>query len=342
MQAKAYARSSGSEKQNNDRSIVTVTVTFDYLAWPYECAREFYMYDEPSLSALNLILGIVVLANTLLFILSLGYFHHAFNCLFKKEWVKKSFYRSSVIVLLILNCFTTYNDLYGVAAPLKMTIIAASLVFKLLALVLMPMLELLWIIFKMCRCYSPQLGKCKTFLHSVGFCQIIWFAHRLIIDIIISVILFIIAPAQTIGIITLLLFTILSAIIFIAQLFNIKCHCNWNCLSSLICITIIGTISVTLVVMITLLFITFVDNGLQSSGMGGFMLSIIPPLIALTIGVYVNRENLDSFYKWFKSTTSESDSTRNQTATDSEQADARPPTADGNTINEGTHLLYRT
>jgi hypothetical protein len=352
MQAKTYARSSESEKQNKDRSIIAIN-TSDPQSYAWDCAYQCKLpngyYSEgysETLSAdvaLKLVLGIVLLTNILLFILSLGYFHHAFNWLFKKEWVKKSFYRSSAIVLLILNCLTLCFDLYGLAVPLKMTIIAASLVFKLLAIVLMPMLEFLWIIFKMCRCYNPQLGKCKIFLHSVGFCQIIWFAHRLLIDIVISVIFFVIAPAQTIGIITLLLFTLLSAIIFIAQLFNIKCHCNCNCLSSLICIIITGTISVTLVVMITLLFITLVDNGLQSSGMGGFILSIVPPIIALLIGVYVNRENLDSFYKWFRSTTSESDSTHNRTATDNEQdlVDARPATADGN-INEGTHLLYRT
>ena len=272
--------------------------------------------------------------NILLFILSLGCFHHAFN---KKEWIKKSYYQSSAIVLIIFNCFILILNFYSVSIlVVKITstsmTVRVGLAFKLLAMVLMPMLEFLWIIFKMYCCYNPQLGKCKIFLHSIGFCQIIWFAHGLLIDAIISVIFFVIAPAQTIGIITLVLFTILSAIIFIAQLFNIKCHCNWTTLSSLICILVIGTISVVLVAMITLLFITLVDNGLRSAGMGGFILSIIPPIIALIIGVYVNRETLDSFYKWFQPTTSESDST----TTDNEQVDA---TADGN-INEGTHLLH--
>ena len=78
-------------------------------------------------------------------------------------------------------------------------------------------------------------------------------------------------------------------------------------------IIITGIISVMLVIMITLLFITLVDNGLQSAGMGGFILSLIPPLIALIIGVYINRQTLDGFYKWFRS----------------ESAD-----------NEGTHLLH--
>ena len=178
---------------------------------------------------------------------------------------------------------------------------------------------------------------------SIGFCQILWFAHRLLIEVIISVIFFVIAPAQTVGVITLLLFTILSAIIFIAQLFNIKCHHNRNTLSSLIYISITGTISVTLVLMIALLFITFVDNGLQSSGMGGFILSIIPPIIALVIGVYVNRESLDSFFKWIRPTTLKSNLTSNRATNiqndhNEEENEAQPLT--NRKSNVEANLLY--
>ena len=353
MQAKAYARSNESEKQNNDRSIISINNTaaaFDqgYCAYQYELplANGYYSKSEVSETlstdvALNLVLGIVLLTNILLFILTLRYFHHAFSWLSQKESIKK-IYRSSAIVLIFFNLLAFYSSISSLTVFLLIevgsmhTTVRAGWVCNLLATVLMPMLELLWITFKICRRYNPhdQLGKYKAFLHSIGFCQIIWFAHRLLIDAIISVILFVIAPAQTIGIVTLLLFTISSVIIFIAQLFNIKCHCNWNTLSSLICISIIGTISVVLVVMITLLFITLVDNGLRSAGMGGFILSIIPPIIALIIGVYINRQTLDSFYKWFQSTNSESDST----IIGNEQVDA---TADRN-INEGTHLLAHT
>ena len=108
-------------------------------------------------------------------------------------------------------------------------------------------------------------------------------------------------------------------------------------LSSLFCISVTGIVTVALVLMITLLFVTLVDNGLRSAGMGGFLLTIIPPIIALIVGVYINRQTLDSFYEWFRSTNkSESDST----TTDNEQVDATAG-ARGN-INEGTHLLVHT
>ena len=252
MQAKAYARSNESEKQNNDRSIVSINKTtatldaydiisnFDHLIQWYcahqcELPNEYYSESKfevhETLSAnvaLNLVLGIILLTNILLFILSLRYFHHAFNWLFQKEWVKKSYYRSSIIVLLLINGFIVFLDIIIISSSyynhFSSVKVRVGLIFNLLATVLMPMLEILWITFKMCRRYNPQLGKCKIFLHSIGFCQMIWFAHRLFIDAIISVILFVIAPAQTIGIITLILFTILSAIIFFAQLFHNKRH----------------------------------------------------------------------------------------------------------------------
>ena len=164
--------------------------------------------------------------------------------------------------------------------------------------------------------FHPQKGNCA--LLSFGFCQVLWFAHRLLIDMIMSVIFFIIAPAQTIGIITLLLFTILCAIVFINQLFSIKCQRDRKTLSSLMCISVLltGIVTVALVLMITLLFITLVDNGLQSSGMGGFILSIIPPIIALIIGLYINRDTLDNL--WHRSTQSsksKTNSTHNRMTT---------------------------
>ena len=105
MQSKAYARSNGSEKQSSDRSIV-----HDDDSWncQYQCelTRSTYSYQSLSASvALNLIMGIVLLTNILLFILSLRYFHHVFSWLafFQKERTK-TYYQASVTVLILLNC----------------------------------------------------------------------------------------------------------------------------------------------------------------------------------------------------------------------------------------------
>ena len=53
-----------------------------------------------------------------------------------------------------------------------------------------------------------------------------------------------------------------------------------------------------LLFIITLVFIIFVDNGLKSAGMGGLILSLIPPLAVTVIG-YIIKE------KYFKLTSSE-------------------------------------
>ena len=292
-------------------------------------------------------MGIVLLINILLFILTLRYFHKIFNWLFQKKRAKR-YYQASAVVLILLNCASFLFDLIIIAISYDIIIISttkkASLVFKLSSTILIPVLEFMWISFNVYRRYHTQKGNCKIFLQSTGLCQILWFAHRLLIEVTLSLIFFIIAPAQTVGMITLLFFTILCAIIFIAQLFNMKCHCDTKTVLSVVYISITGTVTVTLVLMITLLFITLVDNGLQSSGMGGFILSIIPPLIALIIGVYVNRNTLDSFFKWTKPTSSEPNSTQNDWATTIQNDGSKPEVGSKATItdrnsNESTHLL---
>ena len=65
-------------------------------------------------------------------------------------------------------------------------------------------------------CAIQRNMRCQRFTYAFAFCQITWFVHRLVNDVIISVVFFIIAPAQTIGIGTLLLSVIGSAIAFVA------------------------------------------------------------------------------------------------------------------------------
>ena len=342
MQAKAYARSNGSdhEKQNSDRSAI-IAIPNNGMSVDYYCQQihrcNLISYSTYELSvdiALHLMMGIIFLTNILLFILTLRYFYAVSEWIYTNEHTKNIIYKASTIaiVLLHVNSIAFLFDLYIIStANYDSKAQKIGLVFKLLSSALIPLLEFVWISINLYITFHPQ--KCSCALLSFGFCQVLWFAHRLLTDMIMSVVFFIIAPAQTIGIITLLLFTILCAIVFINQLFGIKCQRDKKTLSSLFCISVTGIVTVALVLMITLLFVTLVDNGLRSAGMGGFLLTIIPPIIALIVGVYINRQTLDSFYEWFRSTNkSESDST----TTDNEQVDA---TADGS-INEGTHLLH--
>ena len=134
--------------------------------------------------------------------------------------------------------------------------------------------------------------------HAFGLCQIIWFMHRLVNDAIISTIFFIIAPAQTLSVVTLLLFVI-------AIYKDFKTITK----SFLVCVAFNGIIACGLLFVITLLFIIFVDNGLKSAGMGGLILSLVPPLAVFMIGFIANQK-----YNNFRSTnsTTSGDVTREQ------------------------------
>ena len=131
---------------------------------------------------------------------------------------------------------------------------------------------------------------CQRIMHTFALYQIVWFVHRASMDAIISIILFSIAPAQVLGIVTFLLSTLACAIILLAQLIN-NCRCRREALSSLL----IAAITVALVLSVTLLFIALVDNGLKSAGMGGFILSLIPPAVIFVISLFINREILIKF-----------------------------------------------
>ena len=124
--------------------------------------------------------------------------------------------------------------------------------------------------------------------HAFAFCQIIWFMHRLVTDAIISIIFFIIAPAQTLGVVTLLLFVVASAIAFVAIIMHKglkKKACSFN-----FCVALNGIMICGLLFVITLLYIVFVDNGFKSAGMGGLILSLVPPFLAFIIGFIAKKK----------------------------------------------------
>ena len=112
--------------------------------------------------------------------------------------------------------------------------------------------------------------------------------HRLVTDAIISIVFFIIAPAQTLGVVTLVLFVVASAIAFVAIITykGLKKITK----SFLICAVINGIITCGVLFVITLLYIVFINNGLKSAGLGGQILSLLPPFIAFVIGFIAERK----------------------------------------------------
>ena len=60
------------------------------------------------------------------------------------------------------------------------------------------------------------------------------------------------------------------------------------------CAAFNGILITGTLITITLLFLVFVDNGLQAAGMGGLVLSLIPSLAVFAIGIFVNKKSLRS------------------------------------------------
>lgn len=142
-------------------------------------------------------------------------------------------------------------------------------------------------------------------MHALALCQFVWFVHRLATDAIISTILFAIAPAQTLGLITLLLSMIICAVIFVSSLLQQCLACTSRCtctrerkiVTTMFCSFLIALCSVALIFTVTLLFIAFVENGLQSTGVGGFVLSLLPPIIVSVLGLIINRKVVLNFFR---------------------------------------------
>ncbi len=168
-------------------------------------------------------------------------------------------------------------------------------IIKLLLVVLIIILDLL------VSCLSTLMIKHNKkrlhgILHAIALYQIIWFGHRVATDAIISVIAFIIAPAQTLGTVTLLLATVACMILFVSSSLKKRCQC---CSTAVFCTVLIGICTIGLVITVTILFIALVDHGLQSAGIGGFILSVLPPMTIFVIGLCVNREIIHRKFKIF-------------------------------------------
>ena len=205
----------------------------------------------------------------------------------------KDMYKASASVLAFINVAALGGDL---------TIMLSSypfdkgtyLTIKLLLVVLIIIIDLL------VTCLSTLKHSQKTFhgiMHALALCQIVWFVHRLATYAIISAIVFVIAPAQTLSTVTLLLSTVVCAIFFVSSLFKKRCRCCSTEILSIFCTIFIAICTIGLIITITVLFIGLVDNGLQSAGIGGFILSLVPSTTVFVIGLCVNREIIANFYR---------------------------------------------
>ena len=320
LQARAYARANGvpCDKQETDRSLVY----YKGLYYPKECYTTFSTSLSPQINPLNtwiLIMCIFILSNMLILTSTVLYFREVFCWLQQKQQRTKTLYRASAIVLTIVNMGVLISDISCVIRDNVNTlnldntqdyppVLYSTLYFILSAKG--PLVLLILILETPVACFNThelnQVNNKRRYriAHAFALCQIIWFVHRLVTDAIIAIVFFVIAPAQTLGVVTLLLSTIGGAIVFVAVM--IHNGCNKRRCSSIFWATINGVFICGLLFVTTLFYIVLVDNGLKSSGMGGIILLLIPLFVVFVIGLIVNQ-------KFFHTTTAHSETRLNTT-----------------------------
>ena len=296
-------------KDEADRSSVSDGVRFDrysnYDEAYYYCKSHAANFLIQPSNAWILVLGIFYFSNLLVLTSTLLYFRKVFLWLQRQNKQTKTLYKASATVLTCVNIIALISDLYiivndGIQSAGGSNFFNVIIFIVILAKI--PLVVLILILETPVACFNTRLlnnanrmnTRCQRFAHAFALCQITWFVHRLVNDAIISVIFFVLAPAQTLGVVTLLLATIASAIAFVAILiYNFK-GCDRKMCTHMICVILNGLIICALLLAISLLYIVLVDNGLKSAGMGGLILSLVPPLAVFTIGLIINQ-------KYFKS-----------------------------------------
>ena len=300
-------------RQEEDRSAV-----FNISDNDYECIEN---QDTSLINPENtfvLFACIYGLSATLVFLSTYAFMHKVIIWLQQQGNHTKLICNASGIVLTLVNVITFISDIYFWVRYGETFMIYTNLPWKILLVIFEPS--------AVCcgPCMSTTCIVNRNNIVSVfALWQIICFVHRLVNDTIISVAYFIIAPAQTLGVVTLLLSVIAGAIIFVA--FVIKGYDGRKTSCELMFFTItIGFIITALLTIITLVFITFVDNGLKSAGMGGLILSLIPLLVAFEVGYLVKKKNIISTFLGGEATVTENTSTNSDLADQESQSERQP------------------
>ena len=214
----------------------------------------------------------------------------AIEFMLKQRKQVKLLYKACAAVLTFFNLAAFAGEIcLLVLPPCSWTIYrkSSSFILKLLLVFIILILETPVICYTVYKVDLTNTNNCHRIAHAFAFCQLIWFIHRLVNATIVSVIYFVVSPAQTLGVVTLLFSIIASAIAFVYIIINKGCS-RTSC-KYISCAAINGVIICGLLVVITLLFLTFVNNGLKSAGIGGLILSLVPPLIVFMIGLLIKR-----------------------------------------------------
>ena len=346
LQAKGYVK--GDRNQVNFKSLEDISWLKEIID-DVNSPTQYYAFDYLSSSIVAaLILCTFLWINVLILILTVLNIEKIYNWIEESRTSLKDLYKASASVLTFINLATFGGDLTAIFSDSQFSAesddstyekvinddFITYLTIKLLLVFLIIVVDLL----VTCRnTLKRNQKRLYGVIHAVALCQIIWFMHRLATDAIISVIVFVIAPAQTLGAVTLLLSTIVCAILFVSSMLKKRCRCCSKEILPLFCTLLIAICTIGLIVTVTLLFIALVSHGLHSAGIGGFVLSLVPPTTIFVIGLCVNRKIVANFYHNVFASNSATGSAQN--AEVSRPADAPTNVAINSQFNETTPLI---
>lgn len=298
VQAKAYSMNGDNPVQGklDDISCLKDKCSFYDLNSPAGSLLHDNSFSNSQTTAI-LIFVTYLLLNALILTLNVLYLGKIFSWIEQSQHNHlKDLYKASAIVLALINVVSFGSDI------LLHILFGGYFIYLTIKLLLVTVIFVLVIVVS-CF-YTWRYGHKWKIMHTLALCQFVWFVHRLATDAIISIIAFVIAPAQTLGLVTLLLSIVVCAVLFASSLLQncqtaciLRCICERRTVLTLFCTFFIAFCTVGLVISVTLLFIVLVDNGLQSAGVGGFILSLIPPITIFVIGLCVNRKIAVNFYR---------------------------------------------
>lgn len=142
-------------------------------------------------------------------------------------------------------------------------------------------------------------------IHTLAFCQVLWFLHRVGCNLLVSIFFIALAPTQTIAALLLIYFTVFCSILYVAYVIYsctiIECErkkvpSNLKKIFKLILVSLFYLLVITFLIFFTLLYVELAENGLTSSGLGNVILSLVAPTIVFIVTLKIKRE-LEFYYK---------------------------------------------
>ena len=144
----------------------------------------------------------------------------------------------------------------------------------------------------LCCCFSNVYG--SRFAHTLAVLNILWCVHRTATALILVLFHIVVSPAETFTTLTLMLSVFIIMVFLTSYVLHtcstprVKVTVRTVC--KVFCAVVTGTLAVVVVVSFALVYLMLLDNGLQTSGVSGFLLSLFPPFIFFMIGLIVQKK----------------------------------------------------